>query len=76
MIFLRLEMRSNQRCQQKNIILTFFRDESARLQRAFENYFDLVVVNETHDQTFRQVMEAWNALTVMDQWVPSTWVYS
>lgn len=51
-------------------------DESARLQRAFENYFDLVVVNETHDQTFRQVMEAWNALTVMDQWVPSTWVYS
>ena len=51
-------------------------DESARLQRAFANYFDMVVVNETHDQTYQQVIEAWRALSVMDQWVPSTWVYS
>ena len=51
-------------------------EESARLQRAFSNYFDLVVVNESHEQTFRQVMDAWLALSVMDQWVPSTWVYS
>ena len=51
-------------------------EESARLQRAFSNYFDLVVVNESHEQTFRQVMDAWMALSVMDQWVPSTWVYS
>ena len=51
-------------------------EESARLQRAFANYFDLVVVDESHDQTYREVMEAWMALSVMDQWVPSTWVYS
>ena len=51
-------------------------EESARLQRAFANYFDLVVVDESHDQTFREVMDAWMALSVMDQWVPSTWVYS
>merc|ERR1719412_2410325 len=51
-------------------------EESARLQRAFSNYFDLIVVNESHEQTFRQVMDAWLALSVMDQWVPSTWVYS
>ena len=51
-------------------------EESARVQRAFANYFDLIVINESHEQTFRQVMDAWMALTVMDQWVPSTWVYS
>lgn len=51
-------------------------EESARIQRAFANYFDLVTVNESHDQTYREVMDAWLALTVMDQWVPSTWVYS
>jgi guanylate kinase len=51
-------------------------EESARLQRAFANYFDLVIINDSHDQTFREVMDAWLALSVMDQWVPSTWVYS
>ena len=51
-------------------------DESCCFQRAFINYFDLIVVNESHDQTFAEVLQAWNALQVMDQWVPSTWVYS
>ena len=51
-------------------------EESARLQRAFANYFDLVVINESYEQTYREVMEAWMALQVMDQWVPSTWIYS
>ena len=51
-------------------------EESARMQRAFANYFDLVVVDESHDQTYREGMEAWAALSVLDQWVPSTWVYS
>lgn len=51
-------------------------EESARMQRAYANYFDLVVVDESHDQTYREVMEAWYALSIMDQWVPSTWVYS
>ena len=51
-------------------------EESARLQRAFAMYFDMMVVDESHEQTYREVMEAWSALSVMDQWVPSTWVYS
>merc|ERR1719266_285505 len=51
-------------------------EESAVMQRAFANYFDLVVINESHEQTYREVMEAWMALQVMDQWVPSTWIYS
>ena len=31
-------------------------EESARMQRAYANYFDLVVVDESHDQTYREVM--------------------
>ncbi|QQP32273.1 Uncharacterized protein FKW44_024521, partial [Caligus rogercresseyi] len=33
-------------------------EESARLQRAFGNYFDFFVVEENRDDTFRSVMEA------------------
>lgn len=51
-------------------------EESARLQRAYGHYFDLVVVNESHDQTFRRVMEEWHRVSLTEQWVPSTWVYS
>lgn len=51
-------------------------EESARLHRAYSNFFDLVVVSESHDQTFREVMEAWHGLSINDQWVPSAWVYS
>ena len=51
-------------------------EESGRLQRAFANYFDLIIINESHDQTFRQTMDALYGLSVNDQWVPSCWVYS
>lgn len=51
-------------------------EDSARMQRAFGSYFDMIVVNESHDQTFRTVMEAWYGSMTQDQWVPSTWVFS
>ena len=51
-------------------------EESARLHRAYSAYFDIVVVSESHDETYRQVMEAWQQLNTNDQWVPSSWVYS
>ena len=51
-------------------------EESARLQRAYAPYFDLVVVNESHDETYRMVMEALHSINVTDQWVPYSWVYS
>ena len=31
-------------------------EESARLHRAYSAYFDVVVVSESHDETFRQVI--------------------
>jgi len=34
------------------------------------------VALESADCFFIQSADAWMVLTVMDQWVPSTWVYS
>ena len=31
-------------------------EESARLHRAYSAFFDVVVVSESHDETFRQVI--------------------
>ena len=51
-------------------------EESAKIRRAYQQYFDFMVVNENHDQTFRMVMEAWSNSMGQDQWVPSSWVFS
>lgn len=45
------------------------------LQRAFDKYIDLVIVNEDFDQTFLQVHEALNKISNEHQWVPVNWVY-
>ncbi|XP_014288567.1 protein PALS2 isoform X3 [Halyomorpha halys] len=50
-------------------------EESAMLQRAFDKYIDLVIVNEDFDQTFLQVHEALNKISNEHQWVPVNWVY-
>ncbi|XP_046746896.1 MAGUK p55 subfamily member 2 isoform X6 [Diprion similis] len=50
-------------------------EESAALQRAYEKYIDLVIVNEDFDQTFRQVVAAMEALATEHQWVPVNWIY-
>lgn len=50
-------------------------EESAALQRAYEKYIDLVIVNEDFDETFRQVVAAMEALATEHQWVPVNWIY-
>lgn len=50
-------------------------EESQRLQRLYAPYFDLVVVNEDFDTTFRRVSQALEALGTDHQWVPVSWVY-
>ncbi|KAK2724229.1 protein PALS2-like isoform X1 [Artemia franciscana] len=50
-------------------------EESARMQRSFEKYFDMVIVNEDPDITFNHILEALEALSNQHQWVPVTWVY-
>ncbi|PRD27864.1 UNVERIFIED_CONTAM: Mpp6 [Trichonephila clavipes] len=50
-------------------------EESARLQRAFDKYFDLVLLNTNFDKTYEQLKEAIDALSTEPQWVPISWVY-
>ena len=51
-------------------------EESAKLQRAYCNYFDLVVVNESWEETYMKVMNALEDVEHESSWVPSKWVYS
>ncbi|KAL1123832.1 hypothetical protein AAG570_001603, partial [Ranatra chinensis] len=50
-------------------------EESSALQRAYEKYIDLVIVNEDFDTTFRKVVEALETLSTEHQFVPINWVY-
>ncbi|XP_061511965.1 protein PALS2 isoform X2 [Anopheles gambiae] len=50
-------------------------EESALLQRKYDKYLDMVIVNEDFDDTFRQVTEALEQLSHEHQWVPVNWIY-
>lgn len=50
-------------------------EESARLFRMYENYFDIVLVNNNFERTFEQLKDAIDALTMTPQWIPISWVY-
>ena len=40
-------------------------EKSARMQNV--NHSDLLVIDESHDQSYCKVMEAWMALFIMEQ---------
>ncbi|XP_026469361.1 MAGUK p55 subfamily member 6-like [Ctenocephalides felis] len=50
-------------------------EESACLQRTYEKYIDMSIINEDFDTTFRAVAEALEALSSEHQWVPVNWIY-
>ncbi|XP_066096112.1 protein PALS2 isoform X4 [Saccopteryx bilineata] len=50
-------------------------DESARIQRAYNHYFDLIIVNDNLDKAFEKLQTAIEKLRVEPQWVPISWVY-
>lgn len=50
-------------------------EESARIQRTYEKYFDQIIINDDPDVTFRKVVEALEILSNQHQWVPVSWVY-
>lgn len=50
-------------------------EESARLFRVYENYFDIVLVNNHFERTFEQLREAIDALSMAPQWIPISWIY-
>lgn len=51
-------------------------EESAKLERAYSNYFDLKVVNESWEETYMKLMNALDDVEHEASWVPSKWVYS
>ncbi|XP_069814879.1 protein PALS2 isoform X3 [Dendropsophus ebraccatus] len=50
-------------------------DESARIMRAYNHYFDLTIVNDNLDKAFEKLQAAVEKLRAEPQWVPITWVY-
>lgn len=50
-------------------------EESAQLQRAYERYFDTVLVNNNFEKTFEQLKDVIESLSTEPQWVPISWVY-
>ncbi|XP_018019124.1 protein PALS2 isoform X2 [Hyalella azteca] len=50
-------------------------DESARLERNYDKYFDITIINNDLNDTFDLIMDALNRLATEPQWVPVTWVY-
>ncbi|XP_072269481.1 protein PALS2 [Pyxicephalus adspersus] len=50
-------------------------DESARIMRAYNHYFDLTIVNDNLDKAFEKLQAAVEKLRMEQQWVPISWVY-
>ncbi|XP_059901307.1 MAGUK p55 subfamily member 2a isoform X2 [Gadus macrocephalus] len=50
-------------------------DESARLEAAFGHYWDLTLVNDNLDETYRTLKAALDTVSKNPQWVPVTWVF-
>ena len=51
-------------------------EESAKLQRAYANFFDLIVVNESWEDTYIKIMNGLDDVENEPSWVPAKWVYS
>ncbi|KAI5635421.1 guanylate kinase domain-containing protein [Phthorimaea operculella] len=50
-------------------------EESARIQRQYEKYIDLTIVNANTDTTYSKIMDALHKLSTDHQWVPVSWIY-
>ncbi|XP_064646404.1 protein PALS2-like isoform X2 [Lineus longissimus] len=50
-------------------------EESARIERAYRHHFDCIIVNDNMEETYRTLIENFEAMSIEDQWVPISWVY-
>ncbi|CAL4101975.1 unnamed protein product, partial [Meganyctiphanes norvegica] len=50
-------------------------EDSAKMQRAYDKYFDISIVNNDLGDTYTLIIEALERLGTEPQWVPVTWVY-
>jgi calcium/calmodulin-dependent serine protein kinase len=45
------------------------------LEKAYEHYFDLKIVNNDIEETIRVLQHALDEVSMAPQWVPVSWVY-
>ncbi|XP_036796693.1 MAGUK p55 subfamily member 2 isoform X3 [Oncorhynchus mykiss] len=50
-------------------------DESPRIQTAYGHYFDLTIVNDNLDESYRNLKAALEKVSATQHWVPVTWVF-
>ncbi|XP_062894006.1 MAGUK p55 subfamily member 2b isoform X6 [Mobula hypostoma] len=50
-------------------------EESSRIQRAYNHYFDHTIVNDNLDKAFQKLQASMEKLCTEPQWVPVSWVY-
>lgn len=50
-------------------------DESAKIQRVYEHYFDLTIVNDDFEEACRNLKASLEKLKGARQWVPVGWVF-
>lgn len=50
-------------------------EESAQIEKVYKSYFDMTIVNDSFDDTFREIRRVVDSLSTDTQWVPVNWVY-
>ncbi|XP_017287699.1 MAGUK p55 subfamily member 2 isoform X2 [Kryptolebias marmoratus] len=50
-------------------------NESTKIKAAYGQYFDLTIISENLDETYRTVKAALETVSKNPQWVPVTWVF-
>ncbi|XP_053385482.1 protein PALS2-like [Mercenaria mercenaria] len=50
-------------------------EESAQIEKVYKSYFDMTIVNDSFDDTFREIRQVVDSLSTDTQWVPVNWVY-
>ena len=50
-------------------------EESQQLYDLYSHYFDLTIVNEDFDETYKKIKNSIQTLSTDTQWVPVNWVY-
>uniref|UniRef100_A0A8C4Q5V0 Guanylate kinase-like domain-containing protein n=1 Tax=Eptatretus burgeri TaxID=7764 RepID=A0A8C4Q5V0_EPTBU len=50
-------------------------EESNRIQQTHGHYFDVTILNESLEETYKKLLQVLNRLTLDYQWVPVSWVY-
>lgn len=50
-------------------------EESVQIEKVYKSYFDQTIVNDSFEETFREIRKIVDSLSTDTQWVPVNWVY-